>query len=98
MAIRLVFNAKKSLSSCQLARDLDLNQKTAWYMQQRIRTEIASKQNGILLQGIVEANVLSIPRSSVHLIQFAMFVVSGNLGRAPVSWHCPPARFPSARS
>ena len=56
MAIALVVNAKKSLSSCQLARDLELNQKTAWYMQQRIRAEMASKQNEILLQGIVEAD------------------------------------------
>ena len=56
LAIGLVVNAKKSLSSCQLARDLDLNQKTAWYMQQRIRAERASKQDEILLQGIVEAD------------------------------------------
>lgn len=37
LAIGLIVNAKKSLSSCQLARDLELNQKTAWYVQQRIR-------------------------------------------------------------
>ena len=55
MAIGLIVNAKKSLSSCQLARDLDLNQKTAWYMQQRIRAAMASKQ-GPLLQGIIEAD------------------------------------------
>ena len=42
LAISLMMNAKKSLSSCQLAHDLDLNQKTAWYMQQRIRAEMAS--------------------------------------------------------
>ena len=35
----LIDDAKcfESLSSYQLARDLELNQKTAWYMQQRIR-------------------------------------------------------------
>lgn len=55
-AIALMMNAKKSLSSCQLARDLRLNQKTAWYMQQRIRSEMASKQGRILLRGIVEAD------------------------------------------
>ena len=43
-AIALIMNAKKSMSSYQLERDLGLNQKTAWYMQQRIRPEIASKQ------------------------------------------------------
>ena len=56
MAIGLVINAKKSLSSCQLARDLELNQKTAWYMQQRIRAEMSSKQNEIRLQGIIKAD------------------------------------------
>ncbi len=56
MAIGLIVNAKKSLSSCQLARDLDLTQPTAWYMQQRIRAQMATKQGEILLQGIVEAD------------------------------------------
>ena len=55
MAISLVMNAKKSLSSYQLARDLDLNQKTAWYMMQGIRAEMAS-QDKTLLQGIIEAD------------------------------------------
>lgn len=56
MAVGLMMNAKKSLSSCQLARDLELNQKTAWYMQSRIRAEMAVKQSEIKLQGIIEAD------------------------------------------
>ena len=55
LAISLIANAKKSLSSCQLSRDLDLNQKTAWYMMTRIRAEMA-KKGGALLQGIIEAD------------------------------------------
>ena len=55
-AFALIMNAKKSLSSYQLEPDLGLTQKTAWYMQQRIRAEIASKQGKTLLQGIVEAD------------------------------------------
>ena len=55
LAISLMANAKKSLSSCQLARDLDLNQKTAWYMMARIRAEMA-KKGGALLEGIIEAD------------------------------------------
>lgn len=55
LAITLIANAKKSLSSHQLARDLDLNQKTAWYMMTRIRAEMA-KKGGALLQGIIEAD------------------------------------------
>ena len=56
LAISLMMNAKKSLSSYQLARDLDLNQKTAWYMQQRIRSEMMRKEGKALLKGIVEAD------------------------------------------
>ena len=56
LAISLILNAKKSLSSCQLARDLDLNQKTAWFIQVRIRAEMANKTNPIVLQGIIEAD------------------------------------------
>ena len=56
LAIRLVMNAKKSLSSHQLSRELDLNQKTAWYILTRIRVEMANKTNPIVLQGIIEAD------------------------------------------
>ena len=56
LAIALLTNAKKSLSSCQVARDLDLNQKTAWYIMTRIRAEMADKVNSIMLKGIIEAD------------------------------------------
>ena len=56
LAISIILNAKKSLSSYQLARDLELNQKTAWYIQTRIRAEMAKKSSGILLKGIIEAD------------------------------------------
>ena len=55
LAIAIVINAKKSVSSYQLSRDLELNQKTAWYMQQRIRAAMASDQ-APMLAGIVEAD------------------------------------------
>ena len=55
MAIGLMVNAKKSLSSCQLARDLAINQKSAWYMMERIRAAMAAGEKQ-LLQGIVEAD------------------------------------------
>ena len=54
LAISLVLNAKKSLSSYQLGRALDLNQRSAWYMQQRIRA--AMTQGDRLLSGLVEAD------------------------------------------
>ena len=55
LAIALIVNAKKSLSSHQLSRDLELNQKSAWFLMPRIRAEIA-KKGGALLQGIIEAD------------------------------------------
>ena len=56
LALALMINAKKSLSSCQLGRDIELNQKSAWYMQQRIRTAMASEGENELLEGLVEAD------------------------------------------
>lgn len=55
LAISLLLNAKKSLSSCQLARDLDLNQKTAWYMKMRLRDAMVEDSEAFL-HGIIEAD------------------------------------------
>lgn len=54
-AIALMLNAKKSLSSYQLARDLDMNQKTAWKMMMAIRKEM-DNNNISYLEGIIEAD------------------------------------------
>ena len=56
LAIALIANAKKSLSSYQLARDLDMNVKTAWYLMQRIREEMQRQDSCNLLKGIIEAD------------------------------------------
>lgn len=53
--LALMVNAKKSLSSHQIARDLGLTQPTALFMQERLRAVMASDQAG-LLGGIVEAD------------------------------------------
>ena len=54
-AINLIMNAKKSISSYQLARDLDMNQKSAYNMSRKIREEM-SRKDKILLQGVIEAD------------------------------------------
>ena len=59
LAIGLLVYAKQSLSSCQLARDLAMNQMSAWYMQQRIRRAMVEDQAG-WLSGIVEADETSV--------------------------------------
>lgn len=52
LAISLVLNAKKGLSARQLARDIEVNKNTAWYMGMRIRN--AMIEQGDLLRGICE--------------------------------------------
>ncbi len=52
VAISLVLNAKKGIAARQLARDLEVNKNTAWYMGMRIRN--AMFEQGELLRGIVE--------------------------------------------
>lgn len=54
VAISLVLNAKKGISARQLARDIQVNKDTAWYMAMRIRR--AMNEYGELLQGIVEVD------------------------------------------
>ena len=57
LATALILNAKKSASSHQLARDLDMNQKSAWYMAMRIRKSMQfNNEESQLLSGIVEAD------------------------------------------
>ena len=60
MVLALIRNAKKGISSCQLERDLDLNQKTAWFILTGIRAEMANQTNPIRLQGIIEADEIYI--------------------------------------
>ena len=55
LAIGIIFNAKKGVSSYQLARDLSINQKSAWYLGMRIRVALKTDTTG-LLSGIVEAD------------------------------------------
>ncbi|MCY4520791.1 MAG: IS1595 family transposase [Caldilineaceae bacterium] len=54
LAIALMVNAKKGVSSCELARDLELPARTAWYLAMRIRK--AMEDDLPLLKGIVEAD------------------------------------------
>lgn len=67
LALCLILNAKKGISSRQLARDLEVNKDTAWSMQMRIRN--AMGEQGALLSGIVEMDETYIggkPRKGNH--------------------------------
>jgi transposase-like protein len=52
LAISLLLNAKKGLSARQLARDIEVNKNTAWYMGMRIRNAMFEQPE--LMRGIVE--------------------------------------------
>ena len=56
-AIYLMVIAKKSISSCQMARELGCTQKTAWYLAQRIRETWLNKSSvGDPMTGEVEVD------------------------------------------
>ncbi len=66
--ISLMLNAKKGLSACQAARDLQMNRPTVWSMMHRIRKAMATDQ-AALLQGIVEMDECYVggkPRKGDH--------------------------------
>ncbi len=52
LAISLVLNAKKGMAARQLARDLEVNKNTAWYMGMRIRNAMFEQPE--LMRSIVE--------------------------------------------
>lgn len=57
LVLALVVNAKKSVSACQIARDLGMRRPTVWSMVHRIRAAMLNdpEQNN-LLHGIIEAD------------------------------------------
>jgi transposase-like protein len=56
LAISLILNAKKGLSSRQLGRDLGINRNTAWYLQMRVRKAMQEGEDQDLFKGIVEVD------------------------------------------
>ena len=54
-AMYLIASHKKGISSVQLAKDLGVTQKTAWFMNHRIREALKAK-NSPLFSGVVEAD------------------------------------------
>ncbi len=54
LAVSLILNAKKGISSRQLARDLEVNKNTAWRIAMQIRSAMAQTEDRSLLEGVVE--------------------------------------------
>jgi len=55
-ALWLLSNCKNGISSCELARDLDVTQKTAWFILHRIRLALQDETFGSKLNGEVEVD------------------------------------------
>ena len=55
VAMYLISSHKKGISSCQLARDIKVTQKTAWYMLQKIRL-LYQQSDADAFEGIVECD------------------------------------------
>lgn len=56
IAMYLCFSHKKGVSSHQLARDLGITQKSAWFILHRIRSFVSEKAPEMLLQNMVEGD------------------------------------------
>ena len=56
IAIFLMTSHKKGISSCQLAKDIGVTQKTAWFMLHRIRNAAMTKEFNAPLRGTVEVD------------------------------------------
>ena len=54
LAVSLILNAKKGISSRQLARDLDVHKDTAWRIAMKIREAMRDSWQRELLSGVVE--------------------------------------------
>ncbi|MGB8062120.1 MAG: IS1595 family transposase [Candidatus Sulfotelmatobacter sp.] len=55
-ALWMLTNCKNGISSCELARDLSVTQKTAWFMLHRIRLALQDESFGGKMNGEVEAD------------------------------------------
>lgn len=54
--ISMMINAKKGISACQVARELEIRRPTVWALMHKIRKALATEQ-GELLRGIFEPTV-----------------------------------------
>ena len=56
VAVWLLVNCKNDISSCEIARDLGITQKSAWFMMHRLRFALHAGSFDNLLSGEVEAD------------------------------------------
>lgn len=56
LAVYFLTNWKKGISSCELARKIGVTQKTAWFMEQRIRHAFKTESFNAPMKGVVEVD------------------------------------------
>lgn len=67
LAIKLIACTKKSISSHQLAKELGITQKSAWYMETNIRQMLGNKKYKEQLAGIVEVDEVYMVRDTTKI-------------------------------
>jgi len=70
LAIWLVTNHKKGISSIQLSKDIAVTQKTAWFMLQRIRNCFGIENTDNTLTGVVEVDETFVGGKSANFHQY----------------------------
>ena len=85
-AIYLDATSLKGVSSMKLHRDLNVSQKTAWFMQQRIREAFRDEGPTVLLQGPVEIDETFVggKRRNMHAKERRKLKGRGTVGKTPV--------------